>query len=90
MQLLQHLIMPSLFYLLENEIVYDFQQKRLNKLLNIISQDTDISKTDLRNKISSKHRKFLNNDLEFLKEKKNIQEIYSYDGKRETFYSIIR
>jgi len=90
MQLLQQLIMPSLFYLLEYEIVYDFQLKRLNKLLEVISQTLDISKTDLRNKISSKHRKFLDNDIQLLKERKYIQETYSCDGKRETFYSIIR
>ena len=88
MQLLQQLIMPSLFYLLEHEIVYDFQLKRLNKLLDVISQNNCISKTDLRNKISSKHRKFLDNDIQLLKEGIYIKESYSYDGKRETFYSM--
>jgi len=96
MHLLQHLFIPSLVHLLENEIVYDLSVKRERKLLNIIGNNRGIPRTALRNMISSSYRKFMNEDLERLVKTGKILKSYSQGvrvqggGTTEYYYELIK
>jgi hypothetical protein len=72
--IINHLIFPSIVYLLENHLVFNFPQKRLKDLEKILQNSWDpMTTTELRNKVSSNNRQYLQDDIKKLVDEGKVE-----------------